>query len=91
MERVSLYSIMSDSIKNIYSIISESDNISRLEISRKTSLSLMTVGKVVDSLLELGVIRQIKKNAPLPDARRALSALTMNIIPLSLIFQQKSL
>ncbi|MFY9382027.1 MAG: ROK family protein [Eubacteriales bacterium] len=61
MERVSLYSIMSDSIKNIYSIISESDNISRLEISRKTSLSLMTVGKVVDSLLELGVIRQIKE------------------------------
>ncbi len=61
MERASLYSIKRDSIKNIYSIISESDNISRLDISHKTSLSLMTVGKVVDSLLELGVIRQVKE------------------------------
>lgn len=61
MGKTSLMSIKRESVKAIFSSVAEGSNISRSEISAKTGLSLMTVGKVVDALLELGVICQEKE------------------------------
>ena len=54
-------SIKRESVKAIFRSITESDNISRSTISKETGLSLMTVGKVIDALLDLGVIYQVKE------------------------------
>ena len=61
MEKTSLMSIKRESVKAIFKSVAEGDNISRSEISAQTGLSLMTVGKVVDALLELGVVCQEKE------------------------------
>ncbi len=61
MEKTSLMSIKRESVKAIFKAVAEGDNISRSEISAKTGLSLMTVGKVIDALLELGVVCQVKE------------------------------
>lgn len=61
MEKTSLMSIKRESVKAIFKSVAEGNNISRSEISAKTGLSLMTVGKVIDALLELGVVCQEKE------------------------------
>ena len=63
MEAISLRSIKKESIKNIFNSITSTDKISRFEISRQTGLSLMTVGKVVDALLSIGVVKQEKEQS----------------------------
>ena len=60
MNNISLKSIKYESIKAIINSISEADRISRAEISEKTDLSLVTVGKIADALLERNVVTQIK-------------------------------
>ena len=61
MNNISLKSIKYESIKAIINAISEADRISRAEISEKTDLSLVTVGKIADALLERNVVTQIKE------------------------------
>ena len=62
MENISLRSIKWESIKAIFYSIAFADKISRADISAQTGLSLMTVGKVADALLELNVIVQNKES-----------------------------
>lgn len=61
MENISLRSIKRESIKAIFNSIAGADKISRSDISAQTGLSLMTVGKVVDALLNLNMVRQSKE------------------------------
>ena len=60
MEDFGLDRIRRESIKRIFSCIPADRHISRLEISEKTGLSLMTVGKITDALLEKGVVSYAK-------------------------------
>jgi len=62
MENISLRSIKWESIKSIFYSIAFSDKISRADISAQTGLSLMTVGKVADALLDMHVIVQNKES-----------------------------
>lgn len=61
MSTVSLKTIKYESIKSIFASIADSDKISRAEISEKTGLSLVTVGKIADALLETNIICQVKE------------------------------
>ena len=56
MEEHSLENIRHDSIRKIFGCITAAEQVSRLEISNDTGLSLMTVGKITDMLAEKGVI-----------------------------------
>ena len=62
LERINLSSIKKESVRAIFQAITEKDKISRAEIAEITGLSLMTVGKVVDALLERNVICQSKES-----------------------------
>lgn len=61
MENINLRSIKRESIKAIFNSIAGAEKISRAEISTQTGLSLMTVGKVVDALLNLNIVCQSKE------------------------------
>ena len=59
-EKLSQSEIKSENTFAVFSEIAGSDGISRAEISEKTGLSLMTVGKVADMLTHEGIIIQAK-------------------------------
>lgn len=61
MNNITLKSIKCESVKSIFNTIADADKISRAAISEKTDLSLVTVGKVVDALLDMKVILQAKE------------------------------
>lgn len=61
MEKTSLNSIKRESIKAIFNVVASKDQVSRSEIAGQTGLSLMTVGKVVDALIERGILNQTKE------------------------------
>ncbi len=61
MPNTCLKSIKYESIKSIFTSIADADKISRADISTQTNLSLVTVGKIADALLELNVVRQVKE------------------------------
>ena len=61
MNNISLKSIKYESIKAIFTSITEAEKISRADISEKTELSLVTVGKIADALLERDIICQVKE------------------------------
>ncbi len=65
MQTISLKSIKWTSVRAVFRQIADAQAISRADISEKTGLSLMTVGKVADALSTLGIVRQVKqqKNA----------------------------
>ncbi len=69
---VILKSIKYESIKAIFTSIADAERISRAEISAKTDLSLVTVGKIADALLELGIVSQIKEVRPQAGRRAGL-------------------
>lgn len=58
MEKNILKSVKSESIKNIFNTVAANCFISRSEIAEATGLSLMTVGKVIDSMLKLEIVKQ---------------------------------
>ena len=60
MEKYSLGSIKRDSIRRVFACIKKKECVSRLEISKETGLSLMTVGKIADALADKSVITQQK-------------------------------
>lgn len=61
MEKNILSTIKYDSVREILESTAGHEKISRAEIAAKTGLSLMTVGKVADALLELGIAVQSKE------------------------------
>ncbi|MBE6542372.1 MAG: ROK family protein [Ruminococcaceae bacterium] len=84
MNNISLKSIKYESIKSIFTSIADTDRISRAEISEKTDLSLVTVGKIADALLDLNAICQIKEIKP--QAGRRAGILSVNNEKFALIF-----
>lgn len=61
MGNINLKSIKKESINAVFSVIAAGHDISRADISHATGLSLMTVGKVTDTLLEKNIIVQAKE------------------------------
>ena len=102
MEDFGLDRIRQESIKRIFSCIPEDRHISRLEISEKTGLSLMTVGKITDFLLEKGSVTYAKsedrgvgrkaKHISLSDEKKLIVLVPYNeklkVVILSLTFEK---
>lgn len=61
MGPMSLKSIRMESIKSIFRAVAAADQISRAQIAAQTGLSLVTVGKVADTLLSMDVFLQEKQ------------------------------
>ena len=59
-ESISQASIKNENTRAIFREIASSEGISRAEISARTHLSLMTVGKVADMLIKEGIVTQAK-------------------------------
>ena len=72
MNNITLKSIKCESIKSIFASIADADKISRAEISAKTDLSLVTVGKVADALLDMNIVCQVKEIKPQAGRRAGL-------------------
>ena len=64
MNNINLQSIKHESIRGIFQTITEADKISRAEIAGKTGLSLVTVGKIADALLDMDILTQEKEIRP---------------------------
>ena len=75
MERINLSSIKKESVRAIFNAITGKEQISRAEIAEITGLSLMTVGKVVDALLERRVVIQSKEIKNMAGRRAGLVSL----------------
>lgn len=84
MNNISLKSIKYESIKAIFNSITDSEKISRAAISEKTDLSLVTVGKIADALLDLNIVSQVKEIKP--QAGRRAGILSVNENKFSMIF-----
>lgn len=61
MNVMNLKTIKWESVKSIFNAIASAEQISRAQISEITGLSLVTVGKVADALLEMNIITQEKQ------------------------------
>ncbi len=72
MNNITLKSIKCESIKSIFASIADAEKISRAEISSKTDLSLVTVGKVADALLDMNIVCQVKEVKPQAGRRAGL-------------------
>ena len=76
MQKIDLHGIKPSNAKSVLSAISSREQTSRAEVAAVTGLSLMTVGKVVDLLLDAGVVLQ-EKETRMSAGRRA-GLLTLN-------------
>lgn len=85
---LSLKSIKYESIKSIFTSIADAEKISRAAISELTDLSLVTVGKIADALLEMNIISQIKEIRP--QAGRRAGLLSVNEEKFTVIFDLTS-
>ena len=72
MNNITLKSIKCESIKSIFASIADAEKISRADISAKTELSLVTVGKVADALLDMNIVCQVKEVKPQAGRRAGL-------------------
>lgn len=61
MGPMNMKSIRWESVKAIFHAIAAADQVSRAQIAGQTGLSLVTVGKVVDTLLDMGILTQEKQ------------------------------
>ena len=86
MNNISLRSIKYESIKAIFTSIADSEKISRAEISEKTGLSLVTIGKIADALLDLDIISQVKEVRPQAGRRAGMLSVNENKFALILDF-----
>lgn len=64
MNSINLQTIKRESIRLIFEEIVKADKLSRSEITNKTGISLVTVGKVADAFLEMKIITQEKEARP---------------------------
>lgn len=71
-----LKNIKYENTKAILTAITLSKSTTRAEISEKTGLSLVTVGKIAESLIESGIISQVLE--PKPHAGRRAGSLSVN-------------
>ena len=78
MNSTTLKSIKWESVNAIFSTITEAAVISRAEIAEATGLSLVTVGKVADALLERGILHQEKEIRTSAGRRAGLLTLNAN-------------
>lgn len=85
---ISLKSIKYESIKAIFTSIADAEKISRATISGLTDLSLVTVGKIADALLEMNIISQVKEIRP--QAGRRAGLLSVNEDKFTVIFDLTS-
>lgn len=90
MENINLRSIRWESIKSVFLSITQADKISRADISAETNLSLMTVGKVADALLDINVVEQCKANKNSAGRRAGLLSIRQNIFSVILDLQSKN-
>ncbi len=58
-----LDNIRREGVRKIFSLVCETGGQSRAELSRRSGISLMTVGKIVDSLEARGLVSQIKESS----------------------------
>lgn len=84
MNTTTLKSIKWESVNAIFSTIAEANIISRAEIADATGLSLVTVGKVADALLDRGILHQEKEVRS--SAGRRAGLLTLNANRFAIIF-----
>ncbi len=76
MKNISLQSIKWESVRSIFTMLAERPAVSRAELSEETGLSLVTVGKVADALLDMNIVRQVKETKP--HAGRRAGILSLN-------------
>ncbi|MBE6625770.1 MAG: ROK family transcriptional regulator [Ruminococcaceae bacterium] len=76
MSETTLKNIKYENTKAIFSEITLSKSITRAEISEKTGLSLVTVGKIAESLIDTGIISQVLEAKP--HAGRRAGSLSVN-------------
>ncbi len=70
MEKLELHGIRPENVKSIFIDIASRDKVARASIAKDTGLSVMTVGKVADILLEAGLLDE-QKTKNLGAGRRA--------------------
>lgn len=79
MDKMNLYSIKHENIKNVFkAIINHGDKMSRAEIADKTDLSIMTVGKIVEALINCEIINQYKEVKDSAGRKAGLVKLNVN-------------
>ncbi len=86
MQSINQKSIRWESVKSIFNVIADAEKISRADIAEATGLSLMTVGKIADTLTELGIVRQSKESRNAAGRRAGILSLSPNYCALILDF-----
>ncbi len=86
MNVMNLKTIKWESVKSIFNAIANAEQISRAQISEITGLSLVTVGKVADALLEMDIINQEKQVKVTAGRRAGLLNINKNKFVLNLDF-----
>ena len=89
MENINLRSIRWESIKAVFLSIAKSEKISRADISADTDLSLMTVGKVADALMNIEAIEQYKESKNSAGRRAGLLSIKQDIFSVTLDLRTK--
>ena len=90
MENINLRSIRWESIKTVFLSIARTEKISRADISAETDLSLMTVGKVADALMDIDAIEQCKESKNSAGRRAGLLSIKQSIYSVILDLQTKN-
>lgn len=90
MKNINLRSIRWESIKAVFLSIARSEKISRADISAETDLSLMTVGKVADALMDIQVIEQCKESKNSAGRRAGLLSIKKSIYSVILDLTSKN-
>lgn len=78
METINLQSIKSSSIKAVFHAIVSTERITRAEISQKTGLSLMTVGKIADAFTKLEITKEEKDTSNAVGRKASVLCVTDN-------------
>jgi predicted NBD/HSP70 family sugar kinase len=87
MKKNILSTIKYDSVREILDSAARHEKISRAEIAAETGLSLMTVGKVADALLELDIVIQSKETRS--EAGRKAGLIKLNPMRFCIVFDIK--
>ena len=89
MNVMNLKTIKWESVKSIFNAIAGTEQISRAQISEITGLSLVTVGKVADALLDMNIVNQEKQIKATAGRRAGLLAINRDKFVLNLDLSSK--
>jgi len=79
MSQVNLINIRKDHIIDVFNSVPKlKENASRANIAEYTNLSIMTVGKIIDALIENGIVVQHKEAKDSPGRKAGLLAFNKN-------------